>query len=219
MKTKNKDYQKLKAVFVDWHKTLCSLPLFHELQGKNEALFDKLDRRLFEDMPIALFIEWMRGKFTKSDVVNLLAGEDLSLEFVHRVLKSSCEKMFFDREEFWPLIDAIRKSGRKVVIATDNIDTFCEYTAPALKLYDHFDDVICSFDIKCLKKDIKNGRLLFFDEFLTKNNIAYDEAILLDDSADTVAACRKCGMLVEQIKCSDDVINILKAIGNCDDKA
>lgn len=217
MTNKNKDYQKLKVLFVDWHKTLCSLPLFHELQDGNEELFDKLDRRLFEDMPIALFIEWMRGKFTKSDVVNLLAGEDLSIEFVHRILKSSCEKMFFDREEFWPLIAKVRKGGRKVVIATDNIDTFCEYTVPALRLDQYFDDIICSFNIKCLKKDVKNGKMLFFEDYLQKNSVGYDEAILLDDSIETVNACHKCGMQAELINSPDDVIRILNAVGKCDE--
>lgn len=216
MKDKEK-YQKLKVVFVDWHRTLCSLPLFHELLVEDEVLFDKLDTRLFDDMPIALFIEWMRGKFSKEEVVRRLAGEDLSVDFVREKLKSSCEAMYFDRKEFMPLIEKIRKSGRKVVIATDNIDTFCEYTAPALKLDEKFDDILSSFEIKCLKEDIKDGEMLFFKNFLCQNDIKADEAILLDDSVKTIKSCKNCGMQAKQIKRPEDVIKTLKKIAECDE--
>lgn len=212
--TNDIDYKNIKVVFVDWHKTLCSLPLFHELQEQDEALFDKFDKRLFDDMPITLFIEWMRGKFTRNDMVNLLAGEDLDVDFVREKLKSSCESMYFDRDEFIPLIERIRKTGRKVVIATDNIDTFCDYTVPALHLRDYFDDIISSFDVKCLKKDVKNGKMVFFDDYLSKNGIKYSEAVLLDDSFDTIEACRKNGIQVKCIGCPEDVIKTLEAIAD-----
>lgn len=212
-----KRLKRLKVVFVDWHKTLCSCPFFHQLQKQDEALYDKLEHRLFEDMPIEQFIEWMRGKINKNDIIKRLCGDDLSFNFVAEILKKSCETMSLDRKDYLKWIRKIRKKGKKVVIATDNVDTFDDYTVPALKLTRYFDDILCSFLLKRLKNDVLNGKMLFFDDFLKKYDIKYDEAMLIDDSEDTVKLCLQNGMQARLVKSPEDVLKTLMMIeASCD---
>ncbi len=208
---------RLKVVFVDWHKTLCSCPFFHQLQKQDEALYDKLDHRLFEDMPIEQFVEWMRGRITKEDIIKRLSGNDLSLSLVADLLKTGCETMTLDRKDYLKWIKKIRKKGKKVVIATDNVDTFDDYTVPALKLNRYFDDILCSFRLQKLKYDVVDGKMLFFDDFLKKHGIRYDEAMLIDDSEETIKLCLQCGMQARLVRTPEDVLKTLMMIeASCD---
>lgn len=212
-----KRLKRLKVVFVDWHKTLCSCPFFHQLQKQDEALYDKLEHRLFEEMPIEQFVEWMRGKISKDDIVRRLSGEDLSFSFVADILQKSCETFALDRKDYLKWIRKIRKKGKKVVIATDNVDTFDDYTVPALKLTRYFDDILCSFQLRRLKNDVVNGKLLFFDDFLKKHGIRYDEAMLIDDSEETIKLCLQCGMQARLVRTPEDVLKTLMMIeASCD---
>ena len=195
-----KRLKRLKVVFIDWHKTLCSCVFFHELHDVDEALFHKLDSRLFDEMPIEGFIDWMRGKISCREIVHYLAGDDLAPEKVFEVLKNGCEKMFLDRRDFLKWIRKIRKKGKMAVIATDNVD-----------------DILCSSELKCLKTDTADGKLLFFDDFLRKHNIKYEEAILLDDSRETTDLCKKYGMQAKLIRSPEDVLKMLMMIEtSCD---
>lgn len=208
---------RLKVVFVDWHKTLCSCSFFHHLEKKDASLFDKLDHRLFEEMPMENFIEWMRGNITKKDIVARLADARLPVSKVSALLKQGCETMFLDRKDYLKWIKKIRKKGKKVIIATDNVDTFDEYTVPALKLTRYFDDILSSYRLGKLKKDVEGGRLLFFDDFLKKNGIKYEEAMLIDDDEKTIKLCRHLGMQGKVVRSPEDVLKILMMIeASCD---
>lgn len=207
-----KRLKKLKVVFIDWHRTLCSCLFFHHLQKNNEKLYDILEHRLFEEMPIEHFIEWMRGNIDKQDIISRLAGDDIPQYVVADILKTGCETMFLDRKDYLKWIKKIRKRGKKVVIATDNVDIFNDYTVPALKLMRYFDDILCSFQLKNLKTDVKNRKLLFFDTFLKANDIRYDEAIIIDDSEDVIKSCMRCGMQGRLVRSPEDVLKSLMMI-------
>jgi len=208
---------RLKVIFVDWHKTLCSCPFFHHLEKRDASLYDKLEYRLFEEMPIENFIEWMRGNITKKDIVARLAGNDLPVSKVSELLKQGCETMFLDRKDYLKWIRKIRKKGIKAVIATDNVDTFDEYTVPSLKLMRYFDDILSSCRLRKLKKDVNGKRLLFFDDFLKKNGIKYDEAMLIDDDEKTIKLCKHHGMQGKVVRSPEDVLKILMMIeAGCD---
>ena len=213
----SKRLNRLKVVFVDWHKTLCSCPFFHHLEKKDTALYEKLDHRLFEEMPVEDFIEWMRGNISKDEIVKRLAGNDLSCSEIAALLKQGCETMSLDRKDYLKWIKKIRKKGKKAVIATDNVDTFDDYTVPALRLNRYFDDILSSFQLKKLKKDAEGKKLLFFDDFLKKNGIKYEEAMLIDDDEKTIKLCRRCGMQGKVVKSPEDVLKILMMIeASCD---
>lgn len=213
----SKRLNRLKVVFVDWHKTLCSCPFFHHLEKKDTVLYEKLDHRLFEEMPVEDFIEWMRGNISKDEIVKRLAGNDLPCSEIAALLKQGCETMSLDRKDYLKWIKKIRKKGKKAVIATDNVDTFDDYTVPALRLNRYFDDILSSFQLKRLKKDAEGKKLLFFDDFLKKNGIKYEEAMLIDDDEKTIKLCRRCGMQGRVVRSPEDVLKILMMIeASCD---
>jgi FMN phosphatase YigB (HAD superfamily) len=81
------------------------------------------------------------------------------------------------------LVTALRSKGIKVVIATDNMDTFHRWTVPSLRLDSYFDHILSSFELRALKADTdEQGRSLFFTSYLKSNAIDPGESLLLDDS-------------------------------------
>ncbi len=73
---------------------------------------------------------------------------------------------------------------RKCVIATDNMDTFTRFTVPALRLSEHFDGILNSFERGVLKQDIDEqnpDRIPFFDEYLREYNLQCEDVVLTDD--------------------------------------
>ena len=104
-----------------------------------------------------------------------------------------------------------------MVIATDNVDVFEEFTVPALKLNKYFDEILCSSTLKCLKHDKKGKKLAFFDDFLTKNNIKYEEAILLDDDEELIRFVKKFGMQGRVISSPENMLqNLMMIEASCD---
>lgn len=209
---------RIKVVFVDWHKTLCSRVFFQFIKRRNKKLFDKLEHRLFEEMPLAKFIDWMKGKISKEDVLKEICQNDLNFQDISHLLYQSCEKMKFDRPDYQKWIKRIRQKGKKVVIATDNVDVFNEYTVPSLKLNKKFDDILNSCTLKYLKHDVSDNKLLFFDDYLKKNNIKYEEAILLDDDKDLIKLCHKFGMQGKVITSPENMLQNLMMIEACCDR-
>lgn len=214
----SKRLYRIKVVFVDWHKTLCSRVFFQFIKRRNKKLFDKLEHRLFEEMPLEKFIDWMKGALTKEDILKEICQDDLNIQEISRFLQASCEKMKFDRPDYKKWIKRLREKGKKVVIATDNVDVFEDYTVPALKLHKYFDAILCSSTLKCLKHDAKNKKLLFFDDFLRNNNIKYEEAILLDDDEELIRFCKKFGMQGKVVSSPENMLQNLMMIEACCDR-
>ena len=76
----------------------------------------------------------------------------------------------------------IRENGIKVVLATDNMDTFERWTVPALELEPLFDGILTSVYCGALKSEIQGDYSPFFDHYLKQNRVRPTEAILIDDS-------------------------------------
>lgn len=208
---------RIKVVFVDWHKTLCSRVFFQFIKRRNKKLFDKLEHRLFDEMPLYKFIDWMKGKLTKEDILKEICQDDLNVSEISKLFQMSCEKMKLDRPDYKKWIKRLREKGKKVVIATDNVDAFEEFTVPAQKLNKYFDDILCSSSLKCTKHESKNKKLLFFDDFLRNHNIKYEEAILLDDDEELIRFCKKFGMQGEVISSPENMLHsLMKIEASCD---
>lgn len=80
------------------------------------------------------------------------------------------------------------------MIATDNMDTFERFTIPAMKLNELFDDFLISHSLKVLKEDIQENSISFFDEYLNKNKLTYQETVLLDDCIEKTGTYDKLGL-------------------------
>lgn len=213
-----KNLRKYKTIFFDWHGTL-SGSLFWD-QWKDSAhprheWHAPLSRYLLgENMPMVM--EWMRGRVIAEEIVAMLADHfEYSREIIFRDLKESCEMMRLVSDEVLPLVQKLRKNGTKCVIATDNMDTFTRFTVPALRLSEHFDGVLNSFEMGMLKQDVDEhnlDRIPFFEDFLRDNNMEYRDAVLLDDSDYTSGMYERCGLDVVRISDPDDFVGKLRKL-------
>jgi len=129
----------------------------------------------------------MRGKKTTADILDEVGkSTNTSAELLRTELKYSCEKMTIEPESVLGQIQRLRDSGIECVIATDNMDTFRDYTIPALGLADLFDDFLISNELGVLKFDIdsKKTKIPFFDEYLRSKGLSYGDVALVDDCVD-----------------------------------
>lgn len=207
--------KRYKTIFFDWHNTL-SVSLFWD-QWKNpehprHEWHTPLSRYLLgENMPVVM--EWMRGKVNAEEISTMLADRfGYSWEIIFQDLKESCESMCMVSDEILPLVQKLRKNGTKCVIATDNMDTFTRFTVPALRLSEHFDGVLNSFETGMLKFDIEDDAIPFFDEYLEKNNLNYQDVVLIDDCTDKSGTYEKLGLDILQIFSPDDFMERLKQL-------
>lgn len=205
--------KELKVVFVDWYKTLASMMFLNKLKFERFDLFQKIKDKIFDKNETCWYWDWARGELDMSDAAALVADDgSVSKEEVLKIFADCCAVQRVDTEEFWPVIEAIRAKGIKVVLATDNWDIFCKYTIPALNLYQRFDDILSSNEVGHIKRDIAGGRLLFFEDYMTRNQLNYNEVILIDDASVNCESCLSCGMSAKQVKSSRETLKFLKEI-------
>ncbi|MAG59732.1 hypothetical protein CMO96_03005 [Candidatus Woesebacteria bacterium] len=104
-------------------------------------------------------------------------------------------------EEIPTLVKKLRGKKVKVVIATDNMDSFTRWTAPALNLKPIFDEILSSHELKVTKSAFgKNGESLFFKDYFRKNNIKPQETVLIDDGEDKENRLGRLGIDYRRIK-------------------
>jgi FMN phosphatase YigB (HAD superfamily) len=195
---------KVKVIFFDWFKTLSS-SLFFDVDSIDFNVKKSLQQTLFYDNN-HLLEPWMRGQITYREIIKKIssANVDLTESLIFQAFRDSCSNMKLDDNKSLHLISKIRESGRKVVIATDNMDVFRLFTIPSLSLDSLFDDILSSHELGYLKQDTENGKLFFFDNYLRENQFRTSEAILLDDCTSTIDLCRSYGLNGISIQSSYD---------------
>jgi FMN phosphatase YigB (HAD superfamily) len=171
-----------KVIFIDWYKTL-STSLFwvdHANALLSSEELHSITRYLFSQPE--LITQWMKG-FLVSEHIAAEVAQVLRLDArnVQNELQYSCEAMTLYDPTVIASIQKLRKQGIKIILATDNMDTFERWTVPALKLNAMFDGIITSVSRGALKSEIVDGYSPFFGHYLGQNGIAASEAVLIDD--------------------------------------
>lgn len=178
-----------KTIFFDWNKTLSHSRFWEQLEdpahphhhdGKRAVRFLFNERR-------SLIKPWMRAEVSTPEILKEIAqATGVSYDLLFEELKLSCENMKLVSDTVVDQIQELRTRGVRCVIASDNMDTFRDFTLPKLKLDEIFDDFLLSNELGVLKHDVdKAGRKIpFFDDYLEKHNLKYDEVVLLDDTLD-----------------------------------
>jgi FMN phosphatase YigB (HAD superfamily) len=196
-------------IFIDWHGTL-STSLFWghrpELAPLSALLFSP------EGKHCGLIEPWVRGALTSEEVVQLVAHDaNVAYDIALNELITSCQGMVLVASEVLNLVASLREQGTKVVIATDNMDTFCRWTAPSLGLDQHFDDILCSAELRALKWEADaTGSSPFFGQLLAREGIGPGESILLDDNAAIEAHIRAFGIDFHQITPDSGLVKALR---------
>jgi hypothetical protein len=96
------------------------------------------------------------------------------------------------------------------------MDVFKKYVVPTLKLNEHFDDILVSFDQKALKFDVsEDGKSVpFFHKYLQKNGLFYSDALLIDDRVDTTGVYSKLGLNTFQVENLEGLLGKLTKLIN-----
>jgi FMN phosphatase YigB (HAD superfamily) len=179
-----------KVLFIDWDGTLSNSRFWERWRTNPKELikYQLIEEVLFRDSK-DLLVEWMCGYKTAGNVVQYIADvTGLLYEELITELQHSCENMVFIDEDLIHSIQKIRDKGIGVVVATDNMDTFSRWTAPALKLDDYFDGTLLSVDRGALKAYVSaDGTSPFFNHFFLSTGIKPNETVLLDNSPDNRA--------------------------------
>lgn len=189
--------QNIDTIFLDWSETLSTSKFwgqFSHPKHKHFKLYEQIQEKVFKQNKILLG-EWMRGQHTTEEVLTLIASElnfnyeELLSEFV-----TSVSNMKFVSEEVVPIIEFIRSKNIKVIIATDNMDSFTRWTVKSMKLTNIFDDILNSYDLKSCKKDFIDNTSIFFDNYIKSHNIDKNKSLLIDDSTSIQDSIEKYGM-------------------------
>lgn len=202
---------KYRVVFIDWDGTL-SISRFWERWQKSDR-YELIQHYLFSVSGNNQLIDnWMSGKINHVGIVNHISSATrIPAEELLTELKYSAERMKFVDEAIPKKIKALRDNGTKVIVATNNMDTFRLWTIPAMKLENTFDGFLVSDSLRCMKQDVKDdGTSKFFGDYLNLHNLSPSDAVLIDDSADIKS--ERFGIDFLQITSTDTLVKHLDSL-------
>ena len=174
--------QSFKSVLFDFDGVLCNGKFYEKtLQPDYQAVYDWIQSDIFGDKE--LVHKWMRNQITSPEI-NKLISERTFIEYgiLEDLFECSVRQMELDNDVL-DLVKALKLSGKKVGIVTDNMDVFTQITIQNHQLDKLFDVVINSADHGLLKKD-DHGKL--FDMALSLLDESIENSLMIDDSATTV---------------------------------
>ena len=208
-----------KCLFVDWHLTLSNSVFWEQFSHPahpHSSLFAFMQSTLFTPAGARTWvIPWMRGQYTSEDVLaGVCDSAGIQPTSALQALQASCQQMRLVSEAIPHYVAGLRAKGLKVVIATDNMDTFQRWTVPSLRLDELFDDILCSFTQRALKEDVdQDGHSRFFADYLQRQHIGWGESLLLDDGGDDFGAViRRFGIEYQHIEPGKGLVPALQAL-------
>jgi FMN phosphatase YigB (HAD superfamily) len=176
-----------KIIFIDWNGTLSKSRFWQQLSDpKNELnkIYQSIEKWFFEKNN-ELLDDWMLGKKNARQVCYILGARwKINHQVLYKNLIVSCRQMRIFDQKAEKIIRAIKKQGTKVLVASDNMDVFRDFTIPALKLDKIFDNFLLSNEVGCFKYSVQKNKLPFFESYLASQDKSYQEVVLLDDSPD-----------------------------------
>lgn len=200
---------KIHTIFFDWYHTLSNDNFWGHIKNNNPKLYQEITNKVFNNPDISVK-EWMRGFISTNEIIKKISNDDKEFNFLKNELIHSVKNTKFANKDIIVLLNKLKQKGIKLVIATDNMDVFMDYTVPSLNLYNYFDNIICSSDINCLKIDLFSEKPRFFEDYLSKNNINYKDCLFIDDQKKFIDFYKKYGMNTERIENTDDIENIVR---------
>ena len=208
------------TIFIDWYRTL-SHSFFWEHWFNPEQpshperqLFDRLQEGFRKGDLVA---EWMRGHPTALQVCKLLAEQcEADPNHLLKHLIRSCRQAKLASPKIPALIAELKSRGTRVIVATDNMDVFVDWTVPALSLLETFDDIVSSSQLGVLKSDVDPaGGSLFFTRYYGQQPFDPTRALLIDDSVLIGGLIARQGLQFEAITPERDLATVLRnLLGN-----
>ena len=202
-----------KVVFIDWNKTLSHDLFWGQLKNPSHihhTYHASIDRWLFKENSV-LIEPWMLGKLSYQEVAYKMSqSTNISIDIITKELRFSCEKMRFCINGIENIIRDIQKKGVKVVIATDNMDTFTKFTVPALRLDALFDNILNSYEIRRLKDDVDPiSGILFFDTFLKEDKPVLIAIRDIEPDAANPLSATEVKLLWEKVYAANPLVKVI----------
>lgn len=202
-----------KIIFLDWNKTLSDSIFWQQLTKPEHKLNNKLSEieSVLFDKNFNLVTPWMLGKLTSYDICKFISEKiGIKSKLLHNELEISCKKMTIVNKKIENLLKKIKQKKISLVIATDNMDTFTNYTYPIVNKNKLFDGFLNSYELGCFKYDYTNNSLPFFDNYLKTKHLTYKNVVLIDDSIDKKGNFQRLGFKIININKKKSLIEVLK---------
>jgi FMN phosphatase YigB (HAD superfamily) len=176
-----------KVIFIDWDGTLSNSRFWEKWrdQPQHNEKWSLIQEKLFQgEKGRELINDWMTGYVSYGQVLNYVSdATGIPIIDLEKELQRSCEDMKIIDDRIISRIQRLRKKGMKVLIATDNMDTFRKWTIPSLGLESLFDGILTSDTQGVMKSQISpDGSSMFFGHYFNQNNVKPSETVLIDDS-------------------------------------
>jgi FMN phosphatase YigB (HAD superfamily) len=173
------------TVFIDWDGTLSNSRFWQHWQSHPhyQLHYQTIQQKIFQNHP-GIISKWLYGLLTAEEFVEIVAKETtLKSDILLKALIQSSQTMQLIDHRIPAAIQRLRQTGTKVVIATDNMDTFNRWTMPALKLHSLVDEFLNSHMLHVLKRDLEpDGTSKFFSAYLKQHAATAQTCLLIDDS-------------------------------------
>jgi FMN phosphatase YigB (HAD superfamily) len=206
----------MEALFIDWYMTLSTSQFWERRPGSRLTPTDlaRVEHYVFNQP--GLVREWMLGSIASEEVCERAAnGLDLRPKDVLADLAESCRTMALYDPSVIETLRSLGGRGIRVVLATDNMDTFARWTVPALHLDAIFDEILTSASRGALKADVVRGQSAFFEPWLSDHGMKPSETVLVDDCA--VPAVEAIGMEVRVVDHPSKLAEVLAELGKSAD--
>lgn len=176
------------------------------------AQFERAESWLFTEQK-ELRDAWMRGKETAESICARLSEQSgIPPHVLLKQLENDCRGLHLlpgAEEE----LRRIRSLGIRVILVTDNMDTFRRWTIPSQQLETVFDEIISSHEHAVRKHDVdERGEPALFARWLNTNGLKWSDAFLIDDGAEKHADMRKHGLRIAIPHSQEETLQILKSI-------
>ncbi|MGH7196978.1 MAG: HAD family hydrolase [Candidatus Saccharimonadales bacterium] len=202
------------VIFLDWEGTLSKSRFWGHwaADARRQKDYNLIQKRFFENSH-DIKQDWMLGKLSAEEAVEFIADlTNMSSANLLTGLQKSCEQMQFIDERILEQVGKLRQNGTKVVISTDNMDTFTRWTVPALKLDTHVDEVLNSHTLKAFKKETHaDGTSKFFADFFAQYGVEPSRSLLVDDSINNKVV-ENFGMDYQQVTSGRSASSILSEL-------
>lgn len=156
----------------------------------NRDLYNNINKFLFLSGKKYLVSSWMSGEITYKDINRIVADKfNLDFSYLNEKLVESAKNI----EINWDLINIYqkyRKIGLKVVITSDNMDIFSEYTVPSKNLNNYFDCIFNSYDLKFLKE---SDEFKLYKQIAKDNGLELSEVLIVDDAEKLIEKAKEIG--------------------------
>ena len=188
----------IRCVVFDFYKTLCSEHYFLPL---GLPFVDSVAELVFGDNSEKWADPWMRGDLSSADIAEYLSRHSTYTKVeILDGLRQGCANMHFN-PEVWRFAQSQKRSGRRTVLATLNMDVFTEVIVPSHTLESMFDVIVNTADIGTLEKD-----LLWQQAFdALPDGVSFSNSLLIDDSATMVSLFSELGGTAYQYGHDDEL--------------